>query len=93
MDLELIFEAVVEISQTIAIIADHHSFKRELLKFKSDLESSNYSLAEEPKQGFSPDFACLVTRKATSLKIVYWSSSFERLNSCLPNGYELMSAA
>ena len=93
MDLELIFEAVVEISQTIAIIADHHSFKRELLKFKSDLESSNYSLAEEPEQGFSPDFACLVTRKATSLKIVYWSSSFERLNSCLPNGYELMSAA
>ena len=70
-DLELIFEAVVEISQTIAIIADHHSFKRELPKFESVLESFNYSLAMEPGPGFSPDFACLVTQKATSLKIVY----------------------
>ena len=70
-DLKLIFEAVVEISQTIAIIADHHSFKRELPKFESVLKSFNYSLAMEPGPGFSPDFACLVTQKATSLKIVY----------------------
>ena len=70
-DLKLIFEAVVEISQTIAIIADHHSFKRELPKFESVLESFNYSLAMEPGPGFSPDFVCLVTQKATSLKIVY----------------------
>ena len=93
MDLELIFEAIVEISQTIAIIADHHLFMEELLKFESGLKSFNYSLAKEPEQGFSPDFACLVTRKATSLKIVYWSSSFERLDSCWSNDHELMSAA
>lgn len=64
--LELIFEVVVEIRQTIAIIADHHSFKRELLNFESVLERFNYSLAEEPELGFSPDFTCLVKQRATS---------------------------
>ena len=92
-DLKLIFEVAVEISQTIAIIADLHSFKRELPKFESVLKSFNYSLAMEPELGFSPDFACLVMQRAISLKIVYWSSSFERLNSCWSNGHELMSAA
>ena len=75
------------------IIADHHSFKRELLNFESVLERFNYSLAEEPELGFSPDFTCLVVQRATSQKIVYWSSSFERPNSCWSIGHELMSAA
>ena len=66
---------------------------RELLKFESVLESFNYSQAEEPNLGFSPDFTYLVVQEATSLKIVYWSSSFERLDSCWSNDHELMSAA